>query len=381
MTLGMLYRERFKRDPDNPDGKKVDNYGGTKLSDDLERAQWWIQNALAINADFMPAYNQLALFYLDKARAVGNARARGNARGAAAAKITGKADIQTLETGLLVALEAARRDADYAPILNTQGLIFLEMNHTAEATQSFQKAAEKDPRYFEAWMNFAAINLAFRGYDEAARGYKAASDVRPKDYDAKLGYAVSVRGQLDLNLTTAQMIVNQTFECDNSVIKWEEAAASGSAKGQKPNCDQLHTAGPPDIKKYRDKFLALYTDASAAYDAAILLDPERPEALYDQALLVDKYEDKKLENCDQACNLAAAQKAMTLYQKFHDKFQSTTDDRVKKLLTDDERQLKNVQTKLDAFKATPPPEPTPSASPSTSVAPTPAASAAPSASH
>jgi tetratricopeptide (TPR) repeat protein len=248
------------------------------------------------------------------------------------------------------------------------------MNRTAEATQSFQKAAEKDPRYFEAWMNFAAINLAFRGYDEAARGYKAASEIRPKEYDSKLGYAVAVRGQLDYNLTSAQMIQTQMFECANSLVKWEEAQATGSAKGPKPNCDALNTQGPAQIKEYRDKFVSLYTAASAAYDAAIQLDGNRPEALYDQALLVDKYEDKKLESCDQPCQIAAGEKTLDLYQKFHDKFLSTTDERVKKMLTDNDRQITNVKGKLDLIKLKAP-EAAPATAGSTPPAAAPSASA------
>src|SRR6185503_5037255 len=84
-----------------------------------------------------------------------------------------KPDLQTLELGLLVSEEASRRDPNYAWIWNTQGLILLAMARTASATLTDTEATEKDTKFFEAWMNYAAINLAFRGYGEAAKGYEA----------------------------------------------------------------------------------------------------------------------------------------------------------------------------------------------------------------
>ncbi len=73
VSLGLLYRERWTKDTKNPEVKKKDDFG---LEDDLARAQFWLQNALSINDAFMPAYNQLALFYLDKARAVAEKKAK-----------------------------------------------------------------------------------------------------------------------------------------------------------------------------------------------------------------------------------------------------------------------------------------------------------------
>ncbi len=310
VSLGVLYRERWNKDTKNPDIKKKDDFG---LADDLERAQFWLQNALSINDSFMPAYNQLALFYLDKARAVAAKKPK---KGVAAKKKTeeetaqekaqaaAKADLQTLELGLLVSEEASRRDPGYAGIWNTQGLILLEMGRTGSATKAFQNATAKDPKFFEAWMNYAAINLQFRGFGEAAKGYEAAVNLRPKDYDAKLGYAVAMRGQLDAYLTAKQDLERKENECNDP------------DKSGAPICGKIKSEAPPKIKEFGEKFLDFYKKANAAYDGARDVDPNRPEAHFNKALLVEKYK-AKAEGVKSAIAYREAEKLYTdLAQKF-----------------------------------------------------------------
>lgn len=305
VSLGVLYRERWNKDTKNPDIKKKDDFG---LEDDLARAQFWLQNALSINDSFMPAYNQLALFYLDKARAV--AAKKGKAKPVAKkkgeeetaqekAEKASKADLQTLELGLLVAEEASRRDPGYAGIWNTQGLILLEMGRTGSATKAFQNATTKDPKFFEAWMNYAAINLQFRGYGEASKGYEAAVGLRPKDYDAKLGYAVAMRGQLDSYLTAKQDLERKENEC-------QDPDKAGS-----PVCAKVKSEAPPKIKEFGEKFLDFYKKANAAYDGARDVDPGRPEAHFNKALLVEKYKAKAEPNVKSAAAYREAEKLYT----------------------------------------------------------------------
>ncbi len=312
MSLGLLYRERWSKDLTNKERDKKDDFG---LEDDLARAQFWLQNALSINDSFMPAYNQLALFYLDKARAVMAKKGKGKA---VAAKKKGeeeteaekqqkaaKADLQTLELGLLVSEEASRRDPGYAGIWNTQGLILLEMGRTGSATKAFQKATEKDPKFFEAWMNYAAINLQFRGFGEASKGYEQAVALRPKDYDAKLGYAVAMRGQLDSYLTAKQDMERRLSEC------------ADPDKAGSPVCQQASQQFPPKIKDFEGKFLDYYKKANAAYDSAREVDPARPEAHFNKALLVEKYKAKAEPGVKSSVAYREAEKLyMELAQKF-----------------------------------------------------------------
>jgi tetratricopeptide (TPR) repeat protein len=65
------------------------------------------------------------------------------------------------------------------------------------AVKEFSAAAQLDPHFFEAQMNLAAINLSFRGFDKAEAAYRKALEMHPNDYDAHLGLALALRGQID----------------------------------------------------------------------------------------------------------------------------------------------------------------------------------------
>jgi tetratricopeptide (TPR) repeat protein len=167
-------------------------------ANDHERAQKNLQRALAIDDGFMPAFNQLAILYLERARlAAGEARSR-KARGLVVAGGR-QLDInqQQLDLAGLVASQAIRKNPNYAPIHNTAGLIQVQLMDFNGAVKSFGKARALNPKFFEAHMNYAAVNLSFRGFQEAEQAYRAALKLRPKEYEAHLGLALAYRGQID----------------------------------------------------------------------------------------------------------------------------------------------------------------------------------------
>ncbi len=367
VNLGMLYRERWTKDTNNKERTTKDKFN---LEDDLARAQFWLQNALSINDAFMPAYNQLALYYLDKARVVGLKNSKMMKFGKEAKEIEEakkkgtykvKADLQTLELGLLVSEEASRRDPNYAGIWNTQGLILIEMDRTGTATKAFKNATDKDPKFFEAWMNYAAINLQFRGYAEAAKGYQAAMGIRPKEYDAKLGYAVATRGQLDFHLTTKQSMERKLSECTDP----EKSATKA--------CVEANAEFPAKIKDHEAKFLSFYKAAIAAYQDAQGVDATRPEAFFDKALLVEKYKQKAGE----ANTIQAYKEAEKLYLEVADKFGGKP--QYSKLVADSKSRAEEARKswEFEEKAASTPPPPPPPPAPKASSAPPPAASSAP----
>jgi tetratricopeptide (TPR) repeat protein len=140
----------------------------------------------------------LALYYFGSAKkkaTVGRRKfGRTIATNAALAK---RGDVQQLELAALVCSQAVRKNANYAPIRNTSGLILNELGQVNTAVKEFQAAAQLDPHFFEAQMNLAAINLSFRGFDKAEAAYKKALEMHPNDYDAHLGLALALRGQID----------------------------------------------------------------------------------------------------------------------------------------------------------------------------------------
>ncbi|MBK6513781.1 MAG: hypothetical protein IPG04_06570 [Polyangiaceae bacterium] len=184
-------------------------------SNDLERAKRNLQRALAVDDAFMPAFNQLALYYLERAKESAGDDSRTVSRGAAK-----KLDAQAIDLALLVASQAIRKDPNYAPIHNTAGLLYVYAGDLNSAVRRFDTARKLDGRFFEANMNFASVNMMFRGFAAAEGAYRAALTQRPGDYDAHLGLALALRAQIDAasdqdpKLSEAESLINKAKALD-----------------------------------------------------------------------------------------------------------------------------------------------------------------------
>ncbi len=153
---------------------------------DLDRAGKNLHRALAIDDTNMSALNQLALLHLEQARRAGGSRSEGK-----------KTATQALDLAALVSAQAIAKNPRWAPIHNTAGLVEVELGNLSRAAAFFDEARRLDPRLLEAQMNVAALNLQVRGFTRAEEAYRAVLAVRPEDYDARVGLALAIRGQID----------------------------------------------------------------------------------------------------------------------------------------------------------------------------------------
>jgi tetratricopeptide (TPR) repeat protein len=307
---------------------------------DFECAKLNLQRALAIDDGYMPAFNQLALFYFGSAKKKAGARKFGRtiATNAAIAK---RGDVQQLELAALVCSQAVRKNPGYAPIHNTSGLILNELGQVNTAVKEFQAAAQLDSHFFEALMNLAAINLSFRGFDKAEGAYRKALEMHPNDYDAHLGLALALRGQID----------------DSNYDKQVGAVQS-------------------------------------EIDACKKIDPARPDSYFNEGILTQEYKAKGAGAKEKT--IAVYQQAKQIFETFMDKASGKPEyDGAVKKAKERMQDLDDVVKFLELPGApdTPPPAPaasgsaTPadsaapasSAPPASSAAPPPAASAAPAA--
>ncbi len=242
---------------------------GTGCKDDYECAKINIQRALAIDDGFMPAFNQLALYYFNQARAKADAKAaagtkskKGRGTMVAARGKTAQLSTQMLDLAALVCSQAIRKNPKYAPIHNTAGLIQVELKNINSAVQSFNTSRQLDPNFFEAQMNYAAVNLSFRGFDQAENAYRQALKIRPNSYEAWLGLALAVRGQIN----------------DSN---WDK-----NVKG-----------------------------AQEALEKCKQLSPERPEAYYNEAILTQEYK-AKTTGGDEKATIPILEKAVSIFDVF-----------------------------------------------------------------
>ena len=217
--------------------------GGSGCENDFDCAKLNLQRALAINDTFMPAFNQLAVYYLESAKKKAG-RKKGSV--ASAAGTSKKADTAALELAALVCSQALRKNPNYAPVYNTSGLISAELGDLSTAARSFATARKFDPKFFEAHMNYAAVNLQFRGFQQAEDAYRTALKLEPNDYEALLGLALAVRGQIsdsnfDKNLNESEELLNRAAKVapdrpetyyNEAILVQEYRAKEGGSKGE-----------------------------------------------------------------------------------------------------------------------------------------------------
>lgn len=245
--------------------------GGQGCKDDMDCAKLNLQRALAIDDAYMPAFNQLALYYFQLAKKRAGA-VKGSSKSAKGRQVIThasqqkRADVQQLELAALVCSQAIRKNANYAPIHNTAGLIQNELGQVNGAVSEFAAAAKLDPKFFEAQMNYAAVNLGFRGFEQAQQAYKRALAMRPNDYDAHLGLALAIRGPIT---------------------------------GAENNYDQLVAASQAEL------------------DAAKKIDANRPDAYYNEGILTQEFKAKA--GGDKAKTIASLEEAKKIFQQFLEK--------------------------------------------------------------
>ncbi len=220
-ALVSLAALQLQRHGERPSGKR----------EDLAQARLNLQRALAIDDAFMPALNQLAILQLEEA----GARERHLQIAASSAAVERSAQAP-LELAALICSQAIQKAPTYAPIHNTAGLVSVRLGDLSAAAKSFATARTLDPSFFEAHMNYAAVNLRFRGFAPAEEAYEKALALRPKSYDAVLGLSLALRGR------------------------------SGGGQGE-----------------------ALLARAAKLLERAKNIDPSRPEAYFNQAILIQEF--------------------------------------------------------------------------------------------
>jgi tetratricopeptide (TPR) repeat protein len=261
---------------------------GDNCKDDMDCAKKNLQRALAIDDAYMPAFNQLALYYFQQAKKKAGS-VRVSARGARGRSLTtnaamGKrADVQQLELAALVAAQAVKKNAGYAPIYNTLGLIQNELGQVNGAVSSFANAAKLDPKFFEAQMNYAAVNLSFRGFKQAEDAYRKALDMRPNDYDAHLGLALALRGQIndsnyDKQVASVQSELDtcKKLAADRPEVYYNEGILTQEYKAKSGGGKDSTIAALSQAKGIFDQFVQK-AEGKAEYAGAVKRSKERME--------------------------------------------------------------------------------------------------------
>ena len=144
------------------------DYKRTKDKEKLKEAVTNIRRALAIDATSLAAYATFAYIYYE---------------------------LGQLRLASLVCQQAKKYDENYAPVWNVLGLIELANGNVTAALNHFKTAADKDPNYVPALVNWGSITLNYRDYDTAISKLERALEIGGDDYEAYLTLGVAYRGK------------------------------------------------------------------------------------------------------------------------------------------------------------------------------------------
>jgi tetratricopeptide (TPR) repeat protein len=104
-----------------------------------------------------------------------------------------------------ICVQTIREEPTYAQIRNTAGLVAFELRDMPSAIGHFEAAANLDPENLDAQANLAAALLSAGRYEAAERSYDRALDLQADDYEAYLGRALARRGQITASNFGAQV--------------------------------------------------------------------------------------------------------------------------------------------------------------------------------
>jgi tetratricopeptide (TPR) repeat protein len=172
-------------------------------AEDAEAALKDVQRALAVDDGFMPAYNELALMHLQRARAeLGKVATPAMSL---ASDVEAGRRTHSLDMAGLVASQGLAKNASYAPLHNTAGLVAVELGELHTAVESFDRARKLNPSLLEASHNYAALSLMTRSFERAERAYRDVLAIAPNDYEAHLGLSLALRAQATSSGDTARL--------------------------------------------------------------------------------------------------------------------------------------------------------------------------------
>jgi tetratricopeptide (TPR) repeat protein len=136
--------------------------------DDLDRARAHLERAIVLGDQSEATYVDLARTYVAH----------------------GSLDLATTVVEGALALHPGS-----AALHNMAGVVAVARRDAPVASKEFDEARALDPKSFDATMNRAALDLDMRDFERGEHDYRVALDLKPNDYDARVGLALTLDGQ------------------------------------------------------------------------------------------------------------------------------------------------------------------------------------------
>jgi len=199
-----------------------------------KEAQNHLSSVLAVDNDNVKAYTLYALVYMEGR----------------------KKNKNRLDLAKLLMDEAEKRKADYAPLKNARGLLYLYRNNLGSALKSFQDAVTLDPKFVEARMNVGLTTLNFRNYTAAKEQFDKVLELDPKNYDAMIGSGIAQRGLGNLADAEADYKKAMATDKQRGEAYYNLGVLEKDFKATKENDLRAAQGHYRDAKKYFQDFLS-----------------------------------------------------------------------------------------------------------------------------
>jgi len=110
----------------------------------------------------------------------------------------------------IVTQKANAQGIPSATVYYNQGIDYYNSNEIQNSINSFKKAIEIDPKFYEAYYNLAKIQESYKYYNDAIATYEKLIELMPEDYESmfNLGNLLYKRGYLKKSLTYLDRIPN-----------------------------------------------------------------------------------------------------------------------------------------------------------------------------
>jgi tetratricopeptide (TPR) repeat protein len=243
---------------------------------DLTDAARNLSRVLTMDEQSAAAKNQVAMLHLARAKSIAAVRPvstlgsdcqeRGPAR---LAERPATPNRRELELAMGICVQTMREEPTFAPIHNTAGLLAFELRDIHAAIDHFAEAAALDPQYLEAQANLAATLLSTGQFEAAERSYDRALGLRGDDYEAYLGRALARRGQITASNFGAQV---ESVESDLERCKELDPDRPDAYYDDAILNEHFKAPGVP-----RDRTMSVLRRARSLFDTFLAKAGERPQ--------------------------------------------------------------------------------------------------------
>jgi tetratricopeptide (TPR) repeat protein len=250
---------------------------GQEAADDLADAARNLSRVLTMDEQSAAAKNQVAMMHLARAKSVAAGKPapppgddcldpRGPAR---LAERPATPDRRELELAVGICVQTIREEPTYAPAHNTAGLLAFELRDIPTAIAHFARAVNLDPENLDARANLAAVLLSTGQFEAAERSYDRALSLRGDDYEAYLGRAIARRGQITTSNFGAQV---ESVESDLQRCKELDPERPDAYYDDAIFNEHFKAPGVP-----RDRTMSVLRRARSLFDTFLAKAGKRPE--------------------------------------------------------------------------------------------------------